>query len=135
MRVGGDSGVVMMAAAAEDGGGGQRQRRQTTTARTTTACEIGRRTTKGMDKSGRRETAETWSGDDGCGGKRWRQWTKTAADDDDGNGRRRQWRTPKAADDNSKRDRVADYKGEGGERAANNSGIRQKADKPAGQRA
>ncbi len=32
-------------------------------------------------------------------------------------------------------DWVADYEGEEGERAANNTGIRQKADKPAGQRA
>ncbi len=29
-------------------------------------------------------------------------------------------------------DWVADYEGEGGERVANNNGIRQKADKPAG---
>jgi hypothetical protein len=36
----------------------------------------------------------------------------------------------KAADDDSMRDQVSDYKGEGGERAANNNGIR-----PAGQRA
>jgi hypothetical protein len=38
------------------------------------------------------------------------------------------------ADDNGTQDWVADYKGEGGERAATNSGFRQKANKPAGQR-
>jgi hypothetical protein len=49
--------------------------------------------------------------------------------DDDGDGGRRQRRTMKAADDDGTRDRAADYKGEGGEWAANNNGIR-----PAGQR-
>ena len=34
----------------------------------------------------------------------------------------------------STQDQAADYKGEGGEWAANNNSIRQKADKPAGQR-
>jgi hypothetical protein len=38
-------------------------------------------------------------------------------------------------DDNGMQDWVADYKGEGGEWAANNNSIRQKADKPSGQRA
>jgi hypothetical protein len=38
-----------------------------------------------MDKSGRQETAETRSGDDGYGGGSWRQWTSTAADNVDGN--------------------------------------------------
>ncbi len=57
------------------------------------------------------------------------------ADNDNGDGGRRQRRMTKAADDNGTGDWVADYKGEGGERAANNNGIRQKADKPTGQRA
>ncbi len=55
--------------------------------------------------------------------------TMTAVEDD-GDGGRRQQQTTKAADDDGTRDRAADYKGEGGERAANNNGIR-----PAGQRA
>jgi hypothetical protein len=41
---------------------------------------------EGMDKSRQRETAETRSGDDGCGGGRWGQWTTTAADNDYGDG-------------------------------------------------
>ncbi len=47
-----------------------------------------------------------------------------AAVDDNGNGGQRQRRTTKAADDDGTRDRAADYKGEGGEQAANNNGIR-----------
>ncbi len=90
---------------------------------------------KGIDKSGRQETAETRSGDDGCGGGRWRQWMAPGADNNDGNGGQQQRWTTKAADDNSIQDWVANYEGEGGERAANNNGIRQKADKLAGQRA
>jgi hypothetical protein len=39
-----------------------------------------------------------------------------------------------AADNNGMQDWAGDYKGEGGEWVVNNSGIRQKADKPAGQR-
>ncbi len=58
-----------------------------------------------------------------------------AADDDDGNGGRWQQQTTKAADDDGTQDQAGDYEGGGGERAANNNGIRQKADKPAGQRA
>jgi hypothetical protein len=41
----------------------------------------------------------------------------------------------KAVDNKGTQDRVADYEGEEGERAANNNGIRHKADKPIGQRA
>ncbi len=52
-----------------------------------------------------------------------------AVDDNGDGGRRQQWMT-KVADDDSTQDQVADYKGEGGERAANNNGIR-----PAAQRA
>jgi hypothetical protein len=85
------------------------------------ACKIGRRTTKGMDKSRRQEMAETWSGDDGCGGRSWQRWTLTAVDDDDRNGGRRQRWTTKAVDDDGMQDWVADYEGEGGECAANNN--------------
>jgi hypothetical protein len=52
-----------------------------------------------MDKGGRQEMAETQSGDDGCGGGSWRQWTlkrrttMTAMADDDSGGRRRRWMT------------------------------------------
>ncbi len=53
-----------------------------------------------------------------------------AAVDNDGNGRQQEWQTTKVADDDGTQDRAADYKGEGGERAANNNCIR-----PAGQRA
>ncbi len=88
-----------------------------------------------MDKSRQQETVETQSDNDGCGDGSWRWWTLTAADNNDGNSRRQQWRTTKAADNNGMQYWVADYKGEGGERAANNNGIRQKADKPARQRA
>ncbi len=55
-----------------------------------------------------------------------------AAVDDDGNGRQQRQRM-KTADDNDTQDWVADYKREGGERAANNISIRQKADMPPGQ--
>jgi hypothetical protein len=45
---------------------------------------------------------------------------------DHGNGGRQQWqwRRTTAADDDGTQDRAADYKGEGGEQAANNNGIR-----------
>jgi hypothetical protein len=46
------------------------------------------------------------------------------ADDDNGDGGRRQQQTTTAVDNNGRQDRAADYKGEGGERAANNNGIR-----------
>ncbi len=75
-----------------------------------------------MDKSGRQETAETQSGNDGCSGGRWRWWTATTADNNNSNGGRQQRWTTKAADDEGTQDRTADYKGEGGERAANNNG-------------
>ncbi len=118
-----------MAAVDNGGEGGHRQQW------TTTACKIRQWTMKGMDKSGQQETAETQSGDDGCSGGSWRQWKSMAAEEDDGNGGQREGWTTKAADDNGTQDRAADYKGEGGERAANKNGIRQKADEPAGQRA
>jgi hypothetical protein len=51
----------------------------------------------------------------------------TAADEDDGDCGRQQQRTMKAADDDGTRDQAVDYEGEGGERAAKNNGIRQKA--------
>jgi hypothetical protein len=50
--------------------------------------------------------------------------------DNDSDGRQQQWRTTKVADDDGMQDQAADYEGEGGERAANNNGMR-----PAGQRA
>jgi hypothetical protein len=99
------------------------------------ACKIGWQTTKGKDKSGWQEMAETRSGNDGCGGGRWRRWRTTAAEDDNGDGGQQQRRKMKTADNKGTQDWLADYKGEGGERVANNNGIRQKADKPAGQRA
>ncbi len=112
----------------DDGEGGQQQRRMTR------SCEIGRQTTKGKDKSGRQETAETRSGNDGCDSGRWQRLTTTVAGNDYGKGRKLQWQTTKAVDDDGMQDQAGDYKGEGGEQMANNNGIRQKADKPAGQR-
>ncbi len=53
-----------------------------------------------------------------------------AAMDDNGDCGQRQRRMTKVADDDSTQDQAADYEGEGGERAANNNGIR-----PARQRA
>ncbi len=82
VRDGRDSGVVMMAAAAADNNSKGRQRQR----RTATACKIGQRPMKGMEKSGWQEMAETRSGNDGCGGGRWRQWTMTAADSNNGDG-------------------------------------------------
>ncbi len=76
--------------------------------------------------------AKTWSGDDGRGG-RWRRWTTTAVDDDNGDGGQRQWQwrtttmatvVDTAVDDNGTQDWAVDYEGGGGERAANNNGIR-----------
>ncbi len=97
------------------------------------ACKIGRQTTKGKDKSGWWEMAETQGGDDGCNSGRWRRWMTTAADDNNGDGRQQQRLMTKAADNDGAQDQAADHEGEGGERAANNNGIRQKAT-PAGQR-
>ncbi len=48
-----------MVAADNDGKGRQKQRQ------TATACKIGRRSTKGTDKSRRQVTAKKRSGDDG----------------------------------------------------------------------
>jgi hypothetical protein len=50
-------------------------------------------------------------------------------------GGQRQRQTTKTADNNGTQDRAADYERDGGERAANKNSIRQKADKPARQRA
>jgi len=63
-----------------------------------------------MDKSGRQETAETRSGDDGCGGGKQQQQRQTTT----------------ATDGNGMQDWAADYDGEGWERAANNDGIKRK---------
>ncbi len=66
---------------------------------------IGWRTAMGKGESGRREMAETRSGNDGCEGGRWWQWMTTMADDKDnnGDGGRRHWRrrTTTAANDDS----------------------------------
>ncbi len=58
---------------------------------------------------------------DGSRQRQWQQRTMTVVDD--------------KGDDNGMQDQVADYEGEGGEQVANNNGIRQKANKAAGQRA
>ncbi len=117
----------MMAAAGADNDckGRQRQRRMAM------ACKIGWQPIKGTDKSGRQETAETRSGNDGCRGARWWRWMTTVVDDDNGDGGdnnsdggRRQQQTTTAANDDGTQDWAADYKGEGEERAANNNGIR-----------
>jgi hypothetical protein len=52
--------------------------------------------------------------------------TTVTADNENGNGRQQQWQPwmTTAEDDNGMHDWAADYKGEGGERAANNNGIR-----------
>jgi hypothetical protein len=52
------------------------------------------------------------------------RWTMTAADDNNCNGGQQQQQTTTAADNKGMQDRAADYKGEGGERVANNNGIR-----------
>jgi hypothetical protein len=46
------------------------------------------------------------------------------AEDNNGNGGQQKQQTTTALDDNGMQDWVADYKGEGGEQAANNNGIR-----------
>ncbi len=63
--------------------------------------------------------------DGGGGQQQWRRM-KTAAtgDVDNGNGGRQQQQMMTAADSDGTQDQVADYKGEGGQRAANNNGIR-----------
>jgi hypothetical protein len=67
-----------MAAVDDDGEDGQQEQQATT------ACKIGWRTTKGMDKSKWQEMAETRSGDDSCGGGSWPRWMLMAADNNDG---------------------------------------------------
>jgi hypothetical protein len=63
--------------------------------------------------------------EDGGGGQGWRRMTTTAkADNNKGDGRQHQQQTMTATDDNGTQYRAADYKGEGGERATNNNGIR-----------
>jgi hypothetical protein len=62
---------------------------------------------------------------DGSGGQRQLRMTTTAtADNNNGNGGQKQQRMTAVADNDGMQDRAADYKGEGGERAANNNGIR-----------
>ncbi len=64
VRDGRDSGVVIVAAKAVNNDSKGRQRQQ----QTATACKIGQQPMKGMDKSGRQETAETQSDNAGCRG-------------------------------------------------------------------
>jgi hypothetical protein len=59
--------------------------------------------------------------DDNGGGQRQWQWRTTTMATAGG---RQQQQTMTAADDNGTQDWAADYKGEGGERAVNNNGIR-----------
>ncbi len=101
VRGGRDSEVEMMAAAVADKDSKGRQQQQ----RMATACKIGWRPMKGMDKSGRQETAETRSGNDGYGGGRWQRWTTTVGDKNNSNGgqQQRQWRTTIAVNNDSGR--------------------------------
>ncbi len=63
--------------------------------------------------------------EDGGGGRRQRRtMTMAMAVDDNGDGGRWQQWMMTAADNDGTRDWMAHYKGEGGERAANNNGIR-----------
>jgi hypothetical protein len=63
--------------------------------------------------------------EDGGDGRRQRRTTTTAtADNDNGYGGLQQQQMMTAADNDGTRDQGADYKGEGGERVANNNGIR-----------
>ncbi len=63
--------------------------------------------------------------EDGGGGQRRQRTTATAmADNDNGNSRQQQQQTMTEADDDGTQDWAADYKGEGGERVANNNRIR-----------
>ncbi len=88
----------------------------------------GGQTTAGGERRRRHGVAITAAeAEDGGGGRR-RQRTTTAVKADSNNGdggrRQRQRRTTTAADDDGTQDQVVDYEGEGGERAANNNGIR-----------
>jgi hypothetical protein len=130
----GDSGVVMMAVAVEDGGGGQRRQRWTMTAADNNGMqywvadykenEQGRAARDGGDtewqwRLRRRIMAAV---EVNGSGRWWRQRQTTTAADDKGGGWWRHVRLGSGL--------------QGGRRrtAANNNGIRQKADKPAGQR-
>ncbi len=98
VRDGGDSGVMMMAAAAEDGCVRQTVKAGNNSSRQQRHARLG--TMKVKDKSGRQETAETRSGNDGCGGRRWRRWTMTVVEDDNSDKGGRQQQTTKEADKN-----------------------------------
>ncbi len=99
------------------------------------SARLGGGLSRGRTRAGGKRQRRHWSGDDGCGSRRWQQRTTMAVVEDDGEGGWQQQRRTTATDDNGTQDWVADYEGEGGERAANNNGIRHKAEKPAGQRA
>jgi hypothetical protein len=63
--------------------------------------------------------------EDGGGRQRWWLTMTTAmADDDNGDSGRQRRQTITAADSDGTWDQVVDYKGEGGERAANNNSIK-----------
>jgi hypothetical protein len=88
VRNSGDSEAVMMAAAAEEGVSGQRQQRRTTKVADNNGMQDWAEDYEVDGQDRRREMAETWSGDDSCGGGRWRRWTTMAADDNNGDGGR-----------------------------------------------
>jgi hypothetical protein len=85
---------------------------------------LGGRLRQGRKRAGGKRRQRQRSGNDGCGGRTWRRQTKMAAVGNNGNGGRHQRRMTKAADDDGMQSQVADYKGEGGGRVANNNGIR-----------
>jgi hypothetical protein len=119
----------------DDGCGGGRRRRRMTMAKAEKDsgkrqwhARLGCGLRRGRKRAGGERRRRQRSGNDGYRGRRWRRQTTTAAVDNNGNGRRKQRWTTKVADDDGTQDQAADYKGEGGEQAANNNGIR-----PAGQ--
>jgi hypothetical protein len=79
---------------------------------------------QGRKRVGGKRRQRQQSGNYGCGGGTWQRRTTMVAVGDDGDGGRWQRQTTKAADDDGMQGRAADYKGEGGGRAANNNGIR-----------
>jgi hypothetical protein len=62
--------------------------------------------------------------DGGSGWQQRRTATMAMVDEDIGDGGQQQQQTTTVADNDGMQDQAADYKGEGGERAANNNGIR-----------
>jgi hypothetical protein len=82
---------------------------------------------QGRKRVGGKRRWKQQSGNDGCGGKRWQQWTTMALVEDSSNGGRQQRQTTKAADDDGIQDQATDYEGEGGERAGNNNALGQRS--------